>query len=197
MAQDDTSALIKIKEKSDDDYEKNITYISAGTLVLSLTFVEKIVNLKDSTSVWFLIMSWVFMGATLLVNLVSHQVSSHYAMCCDEEIRLETAELEVFLSRNKKIRNLNWATTGTLALGMLFLIIFCSINAIKMSNKAEKAVVNNSGEKAVVNHPNTEQKGRTVVIPNSLLKPVSDSGSTSSSSNNTNQSSNTQNTNNK
>ena len=31
--------LTKIKEKSDDDYEKNITYISSGTLILSLTFI--------------------------------------------------------------------------------------------------------------------------------------------------------------
>lgn len=36
--------LENIKQKCEDDFEKNITYISAGTLVLSLTFIEKIVN---------------------------------------------------------------------------------------------------------------------------------------------------------
>lgn len=195
---DDTSVLLEIKNKSDDDYEKNITYISAGTLVLSLTFVEKIVSLKDSTSVWYLIFSWIFMGLTLLINLISHQVSSHYATCCDEEVRLRTAQLIVFQSRNKNIRNLNWTTTVTLALGMLFLIIFCSINAIKMSDKVEKATVNTSGQKAVVNHQNTEQKGRAMVVPTSVLKqPAPTNTSAAASTTGTEQTNNGSNSNNK
>lgn len=158
----------KVKEKSDDDYEKNITYISAGTLVLSLTFVEKIVNLGQSSVVWCLITSWSFMGLTLLINLVSHQISSHYAQCCDEELRLQVAKEKTFRMRIRWIRNLNWTTTATLSLGMFFLIVFCSINAVNMSDHKK---TDQKPQTATVPTQNREQKGRPITIPTSVLKP--------------------------
>jgi hypothetical protein len=82
LSENQYNNLAKIKEKSEDDYEKNIVYISAGTLVLSLTFIEKIVNLKDSSVIWVLISSWCFLAVTLLFNLVSHQLSSFYHDRC-------------------------------------------------------------------------------------------------------------------
>lgn len=60
ITEDQYNELRVIKEKSEDDYEKNLVYISSGTLVLSLTFIEKIVPLQGSTVVWFLIASWIF-----------------------------------------------------------------------------------------------------------------------------------------
>lgn len=73
----DRSILNRIKEKSEDDFEKKITYISAGSLAISLTFIEKIVPLKDSTEIWLLICSWIFLAFTLLLNLLSNLYSSH------------------------------------------------------------------------------------------------------------------------
>lgn len=123
-----------IKNKSDDDYEKNVSYISAGTLVLSLTFLEKIVKLETSTGISFLILSWVLMGLTLGINLLSHQLSSLFAeKSYDEnaEKRLEAKAIVANIRfRNKIIRFLNFVTTATLFLGMTSLITFCSINAL-------------------------------------------------------------------
>ena len=60
--------LKKIKEKSEDDFEKNIVLFGTGTLVLSLTFIEKIVQLQGALAIWFLIASWALLTITLIVN---------------------------------------------------------------------------------------------------------------------------------
>ncbi|WP_149242980.1 hypothetical protein [Dyadobacter sp. 32] len=155
-----------IKDKSDDDYEKNVTYISAGTLVLSLTFLEKIVKLETSTGISFLIASWVLMGLTLGINLLSHQLSSLFAEKSYDENAEQKFEAKVIVanirSRNKVIRILNFVTTATLFLGMATLIIFCSINAL-----TPKTTV--MPEKAIINTDSLEQKGRTVPVHSSLI----------------------------
>src|ERR1700743_287269 len=104
--------LARIKEKSEDDYEKNITYIAAGTLVLSLTFLEKVVNLKESDSVWFLILSWVLLSISLLGNLVSHQLSGMYHERCRLLYAANASDTSPADSKVKKynaiISKLNW-----------------------------------------------------------------------------------------
>jgi hypothetical protein len=112
-----------IKDKSDDDFEKNITLISTGTLVLSLTFIEKIVDLKEAENVWWLIWSWGSMLSTLFFNLLSHQFSSYYG-----ELNFDDYNHQSFAeddsryiskeksdtnrkSRNLKIRILNWISS--------------------------------------------------------------------------------------
>jgi hypothetical protein len=39
--------IVGIKDKSEDNFEKNLVYMTAGTLVLSLTFIEKIAPLQN------------------------------------------------------------------------------------------------------------------------------------------------------
>ena len=64
----DREELVKMKFESDKLYEKNITYITAGTLVLSLTFVEKIISLDKSYAIWILILAWSILVLTLLLT---------------------------------------------------------------------------------------------------------------------------------
>lgn len=164
--------LIKIKEKSDDDYEKNITYLCAGTLILSMTFIEKIVDLNNSTSVWIVIISWILLALTLLANLVSHQLSSYYHERTYQDSCI--GNFKNVSKRNKIIRILNWGTTFGLVLGISFLIIFCSKNALKMANENKNLHIPNDS--------NYIEKGRTILVP------LTNSNNTSSSSNNTNSS---------
>ncbi|MCL2682614.1 MAG: hypothetical protein FWE63_03885 [Bacteroidales bacterium] len=127
--------LVSTKYKSEEFYEKNITYITAGTLALSLTFIDRIVTLNNSCSIWLLITSWSILALTLLINLTSHQVSSWFH---DKNIRdldnLENSDNSKqifsnnFYIRNKKLWWMNFATTFGLITGIIFLIIFCSIN---------------------------------------------------------------------
>jgi hypothetical protein len=51
----DRNILQRIKEKSEDDFERNITYISAGALAISLTFLERIVPVKESVQTYLVI----------------------------------------------------------------------------------------------------------------------------------------------
>lgn len=165
--------LADIKAKSDDDYEKNITYIAAGTLVLSLTFIEKIVSLNKSYAIWTLITSWTILVLTLLTNLVSHQLSSLFHEKTIEDFDKDDVNLDKkIVRRNRIIRSINWATTFSLIAGIIFLILFCSINSIKMANDNKN--LNNP------NDSNYIEKGRTITAP---LSPSSSSNTTSNSNN--------------
>ena len=178
MGDDETKnreVFIRIKEKSEDDFEKNLTYISAGTLVLSMTFIEKIVNIKDSSAIGFLITSWILLALTLLLNLISHQIASSYHDKTIEECDKQDAKLESnILLRNGKMRLLNNFTIALLILGIFSLILYCSKNAIKMSNEKNNIgtqIPNNSDSNNLI-------KGRTITIPITTSTPVSQTSST-------------------
>lgn len=125
--------LVSTKVKSDENFEKGITFLAGGTLVLSLTFIEKIIKLNLCVAKWTLVLSWGLLAATLLLNLISHQISS----------RLHSKTIRDFVggnqqtlinsdNRNKIINGINWGTSGTLISGIIFLIIFCSLNLYSM-----------------------------------------------------------------
>ena len=170
----DRESLDKLKQISEGLYEKNITYIAAGTLVLSLTFIEKIVTLNGAYSIWLLIACWSILIFTLLANLISHQLSSLYTEKTIYDLDKEDPKiLEKIKSRNKKIRGINWGTTFGLTIGIIFLIIFCSINSIKMAN--DNRVLDKS------EGSNYFEKGLTITPPATC---TDSSNSSNSSSNN-------------
>jgi len=173
LSEKENEDFSRIKEKGEDDYEKNIIYIAAGTLILSLTFLEKVVNLKESNAVWYLIWSWVFLSITLLSNLVSHQLSSLYTeRCrilyaeCGEDRSHPEKKLKTYV---KRISVLNWSATATLFLGIALLVIFCSINAYKVSqsNITYKDKIMSKDIKPQIYQPDL-QKGRVPSQPNSI-----------------------------
>jgi hypothetical protein len=65
----DRDNLLRGKEKSDDDFEKNITFLSAGALALSMTFIEKVIYISSETKFCLLYFSWALLTVTLIVNL--------------------------------------------------------------------------------------------------------------------------------
>lgn len=54
-------SILEQKAKSDDDFEKYITFISSGALIITLTFVEKISPLDHSVYKWIIISGWGFL----------------------------------------------------------------------------------------------------------------------------------------
>lgn len=128
MANEYEKQVFETLNKSQDDFEKQLSYISAGSLGLSMIFIEKIVTLNNAHSKWLLITSWILLATTLFINLISHLVSSHYnyKILDDVQKRIDT-KLSV-VKFNCVINTLNLVTVITLILGMLFLIIFSSIN---------------------------------------------------------------------
>lgn len=127
--------------RSEDEFEKKLTYISAGALLLSATFLEKIVTLEDSSSLWILISGWSFLVMTLIINLFSHLVSKYYMRKniddIDDNIEF-SSRLSNHQRRLKRIESMNWISAIFLIIGVVALVVFTSINAISTSNNKFK-----------------------------------------------------------
>lgn len=123
------------KSKSDDLFEKAITFISSGALGLTLTFHDKIVPANEAIYVIIIAIGWTLLVATLCVNLVSHYQSSKSTDSSIDEIDniLEykitySIFREKITERNRKIDNLNKASMILLLVGLFFIITYVSIN---------------------------------------------------------------------
>lgn len=125
-------SILKQKGKSDDDFEKYITFIASGGLALTLTFINEISPLKESIYVWTIVTGWFLLTATLFLNLLSHFLSSRYnektIQNIDDEIDHETISTNIE-SRNKVISILNFTSLILLGLGIIMILIFTTINA--------------------------------------------------------------------
>lgn len=121
---------------SEAEFEKKLTYISSGSLILSLTFIEKIINIEKSIGVWLLISGWGLLCLTLIVNLFSHLVAKKHIRSAQKDIynELEFKEkVKKIEKNNNKIEALNVSTLIFLVLGILSIIIFVSINTLNKS----------------------------------------------------------------
>jgi len=168
---DDRNILQRIKEKSEDDFEKNITYISAGALAISLTFLEKIVPIKESTQIYLVIASWSFLALTLLSNLFSHQYSSYIIDKTIDDVDFHSDRTnENWERRTKKIRMWNVINVIGLILGIGLFIIFVSINVTDMAKAKTSVNVNSNSSKG--------QAGRTPAKPSPTKTSPTDSTKT-------------------
>ena len=166
MEEKDREAFQRVKEKSEDDFEKYITYISAGALGLSLTFIEKIVQFKETVFLWVLILGWLFLTLTLLVNLLSHFYSKRLIDKTIEDFdNKDPSLLSNIKKRNKNIDKVNISTIITLILGITLLIIFISLNANNMAKERQTVQKPQQNERY-------EELGRTIPQPRDTKPPV-------------------------
>lgn len=125
-------SVLEQKSKSDDDFEKYITFIASGSLGLTITFIDKISPLNESIFIWVIAIGWVFLAFTLFVNLLSHFLSSKYnektVQDIDDEIDYEVLISKID-SRNKIISRLNLSSIILLGLGIILILIYAIINA--------------------------------------------------------------------
>jgi hypothetical protein len=125
-------SILVEKGKSDDDFEKYITFIASGSLGLTLTFIDKISPLKQSIGIWIIIVGWFFLASTLFINLLSHYLSSKHnektVQDIDNEIKYDNLIVNID-DRNKIISSLNLSSIILLGLGILFILIFTALNA--------------------------------------------------------------------
>lgn len=172
---DNLRSMRSTKEKSDDDFEKNLVLITSGTLVLSLTFIDKIAPLASTHWIAWLIIAWFLLATSLLLNLISHLVSSKNAARQFEKYALTGNEDElnkVIAKDNKSIDTINYWTVGLMISGIFCLIVYCSVNAYYMSKKtpeknpmpADKPITNSKGP--------TGGRTTTFLAPSALPKPT-------------------------
>ncbi|WP_126244379.1 hypothetical protein [Chitinophaga rhizosphaerae] len=112
--------------KSQDDFEKQLSFISAGALGLSMLFIEKIVPLSTACNKWLLKSGWILLAITLFSNLFSHFLSAqyNYKTLIEYQCGSETKHAK----RTRWITLINVGTIITLILGILSILIFSSIN---------------------------------------------------------------------
>lgn len=128
-------ALYIQKSKSDDLFEKAITFISSGALGLTLTFHDKIIPADDAIYVIVIATGWALLIATLFTNLISHYKSSKSTDDSIDEID-SIMEYKITYSifqeklgkRNRSIDNLNKISIVLLGMGLLLIIIYVSLN---------------------------------------------------------------------
>ena len=121
--------LTDILHKSQDTFEKQLSYISAGSLALSIGFVKDIV--KDITLADYrplLMLGWVLLVITLLANLSSHLYAVGLLGKSISEISGPTYDSKKSDNRFKVITIVNWGCIATLTLGILFIALFVYFN---------------------------------------------------------------------
>ena len=115
--------LYKGYSYSNEQFDKAILFVSSGALVLSISFIEKIVPLSTSHCKTLLLLSWVFEAITIILFTINHYLSM---LSFNHEIKKFFQE-----SHNKKaitVQNINVASIITLLVGLFCLIIFIFVN---------------------------------------------------------------------
>lgn len=121
--------LEKTLDKSQDDFEKQLIYVSGGALSISMFFIEKVIkDLHGASHKWLLITSWFLFGVTLFVNLIFHYLAGKSVYKTLSEINNNKYNRSRFEKRNKTIDRINVSTLFSLGLGTLLLILFLTIN---------------------------------------------------------------------
>ncbi len=161
------NALYIQKSKSDDLFEKAITFIASGALGLTLTFHDKIVPVENSIYVIIIAVGWALLVTTLFINLISHYQSSKSTddsiddvdRIIDYSSSYETFQKEI-RKRNRRIDNLNKVSIMLLGIGLFLIIIYVSIN-IHYGNEKQLDIKVETSKQATTKDKQSESK-RTV-----------------------------------
>ena len=112
----------KDRNYSSDQFDKQLVYLSAGALVLTIGFVKDLVVITNETSTTLLIISWISFTLSLIAMLLSHR-SSVYSM--DYELDGKSKKSDDW---DLITKFLNWVSTLSLIIGIILFIIFISKN---------------------------------------------------------------------
>lgn len=123
--------LLQLLNKSQYHFEKQLSYISAGAIGVSMAFMDRITGeLSETSYKAILITGWILLFLTLLLNLISHlkAFKNHYKTI--DEINNEKYDQLKAIRRNKTINKFNHLSIFTMISGIILLIIFitCNIN---------------------------------------------------------------------
>ncbi|KFF09848.1 MULTISPECIES: hypothetical protein [Flavobacterium] len=154
------NAVSDNKSKSQDDFEKYINLLASGGIVLSLTFLEKIITVDKTDFKPLYIIGLICLVLTLLSNLYSH-----YKSIIDSDLTIQEIDEKKYndifkniKKRNKIINRLNRTSIWSLIIGVVFVLTFVTINLFNMSNKQNPSP-------PAKPMPATEEKGRTIPLP--------------------------------
>lgn len=126
--------LVMLLHKSQDQFEKQFSYISAGSLALSVGFIKDVVkNIEVANNKWLLQIGWIFLALTLLINCITHIIAAQKHNKTIEDIQGELSNKDTYdhvkiRARYKQITYWNWGSIILMIVGILFIICFVSLN---------------------------------------------------------------------
>jgi hypothetical protein len=122
--------LVEAERKTAQQFDKIITTLAAGALALSITFIYQIAPQPKSYSKYFLIGAWISFCFSLLSTLISFLTSQ--AACREQR---DILDKDMSGKNNNKPNNaaswtnrLNYFSIGFFIFGVIFLIVFSTIN---------------------------------------------------------------------
>lgn len=127
--------LHKRLSKSEDLFEKTISFIASGALALTITFHNSIVSSAKPTCIIFIGIGWSLLISTLFLNLLSHYNSA-------KSIRKSIGEVDDIIDgkmtfndlvanvtkRNKVISYMNVICIILLGVGLLSIMTYVLMN---------------------------------------------------------------------
>lgn len=117
--------------KNQEAFEKQLSFIAAGSLTLSVGFIHDIVkNFEKSSNKVLIGIGWTLLVLTLLVNLISHMIAARNANTGIGEINLNKYDPLKIEVRNKRVVRMNWVSVILMIIGISLIILFIIINTL-------------------------------------------------------------------
>jgi hypothetical protein len=110
--------ILKIRDYSEEQYDKLIIYLSAGALIITIGFVKDILDINKAIDKRMLILSWVCFILSILLMLLSHRtavISMNYELKDQNKISDRWDLLTKIL---------NWTSFLSLISGIIHFLIF-------------------------------------------------------------------------
>ena len=109
--------IFELRKESDMLFDKQIRYISSGAIALSVTLISSI---REISLNWLLLVAWICLILTLLLNLISYKVA---VKALDYDI-LEKPKTPSENKYDKLTSIINICSILTLIAGLVFLVLF-------------------------------------------------------------------------
>lgn len=124
--------MVSSERETAQQFDKSILTLAAGSLALSITFIDKIAPHPKDSSIFYRIIAWIFFCLSLLFTLVSFLTSQ--AACRKQ---LEILDDDILGKESRKdnspalwTNRLNYLSIGAFIFGILTLVIFCTVNLL-------------------------------------------------------------------
>jgi len=144
--------LRELVSTSEQNFEKQLSYIAGGGLALTFVLVEKLIgSVSDSTYPWILYMGWFTLAACLLVNLWSQKIAAEVhssnmaefnaALMLEDDVAWHDGCYDQKRCEDRKVKIAKWnkASIALLFAGISFILLFTIINLT-----VQKSVPSNS-----------------------------------------------------
>jgi len=120
--------------KSQEAFDKQLVYITAGALGLSFVLIDKVVkDVHHSKYIWMLISGWSLLIFTLVLNLASHAVAAylHRETVAIIDRRNIIREAKSIDKKSNVLIFLNYIFYFFMLLGIVFIFLFASLNILQ------------------------------------------------------------------